>query len=122
MSELTKDEFLARCANAYDAGLCTPERLALLSAWVDAVLRYEGAELGGQYDQMYYFRDFMDVEASRLVTREDGKAKKTLAADEDGYALVQLAAILHHPCQLCATDRNAWWTRFGFCEHKDVRK
>lgn len=30
MSELTKDEFLARCANAYDAGLCTPERLSLM--------------------------------------------------------------------------------------------
>jgi len=44
-------------------------------------------------------------------------ATATLANDVVGYGAVEAAAILNHPCQACATDRTAWWTRAGFCRH-----
>lgn len=103
---MTKEEFLARCANAYDAGLVAPERLVLLDRWIDSVLRFEGG-------QLRYWLDFLENENQRT-----NGFHHTLANDADGYALVQFSAILRHPCQQCATDLNAWWTRSAFCEHK----
>ena len=43
----------------------------------------------------------------------------TLANDTEGYKLQEFAAILSHPCGLCATSPDAWWTRFSFCEHRE---
>jgi hypothetical protein len=57
-SERQKRDFLARCANAFDAGLCTPERLRLLDKWIDAVMRFEGG-------QTAYFADFIEAESQR---------------------------------------------------------
>lgn len=105
---LTKEQFLARCGNAWDAGLCTPERLRLLENWLDFVLRFEGG-------QMNYAVEFLEREQQRTNFFHGGS---TLAGDPDGYALNQLAAILTHPCQACATDPKAWWTRPAFCEHR----
>ena len=107
-SEQQKQDFLARCANAFDAGLCTPERLRLLDKWIDAVMRFEGG-------QTAYFADFVADESRRTTHFHPSR---TLANDVDGYALVQIAAILNHPCQTCATDPKAWWTRAAFCDHK----
>lgn len=42
---MTKDELLARVANAYDCGLLSPERLKLLERWLDFVMRFEGGQL-----------------------------------------------------------------------------
>lgn len=47
------------------------------------------------------------------------KLKHTLAGDDYGYAAVRIAAVIDHPCQLCAEDVDAWHTRYGFCEHGD---
>jgi hypothetical protein len=105
---MSKEEFLARCANAYDAGLCTPERLRLLERWLDFVLRFEGG-------QMSYVAEFMDSESERT---NHFRGSKTLASDRDGYSLIEFAAILSHHCQQCATSRDAWWTRPAFCDHK----
>lgn len=105
---MTKEQFLARMANAYDMGLCTELNLALLESWLDAVMRFEG----GQID---YWFEFLEQENDRL----DGFASnRTLANDKNGYQLIQLAAILTHPCHKCAADPEAWHTRAGFCKHK----
>lgn len=110
--KLTKEQFLARCANAYDAGLCTPERMRLLERWVDMVMRLEGG-------QTYIFAEMLELERKRL----DGMYPQAcLANDQDGYALIQFAAILTHHCQKCAVDPHAWWTRAAFCEHKKPYK
>lgn len=107
---MTKEQFLARCGNAYDAGLCTPEQLRLLDRWLDFVMRFEGG-------QMAYVAEFIEQESRRT---NHFHRHGTLANDGDGYALIQLAAILTHPCQSCATEpeHKAWWTRPAFCEHK----
>lgn len=105
---MTEKEFLARCKTIWDAGLATPERLRLLERWIEMVMRLEGGQLN-------YFSEMLESERERL----DGfRSGRTLANDADGYALVQMAAILVHPCQACAEDKNAWWTRAAFCEHK----
>lgn len=130
---MTKAEFLARAANAYDAGLITPDRMRLMSAWLDVVMR-EGhsrvcdfaAAVGvDRQSQWKYVADFWGDpdagELGRLLAKSrihsDGYIH-TLANDADGMALIQLAAIFSHPCQQCAVSPDAWWTRPGFCRHK----
>lgn len=108
-SLVNKDEFIKRCENIWDSGLASPKRLKLMEAWLDAIMRYEGG-------QTQNFADFLSDEGQRL---EGFKSSKVLANDADGYALIQLAAILTHPCQICAEDRKAWWTRPGFCPHRE---
>ncbi len=118
MSEkLTKEEFLARCANAYDCGLVTKDLMHLLNQWLDTMMRLEHSlfTYGGQ-SQLHYVWDFLQEERKRLEVEKN--RTQTLAGDKDGYTLIQFAAILSHHCQKCATDPNAWWTRPGFCDHK----
>jgi hypothetical protein len=106
--KLTKQQFLDRCANAFDAGLISESTLGLLDRWTDFVMRFEGG-------QMNYAIDFLRDEYDRL---EHFHPHKTLANDADGYRVIQFAAILKHHCQQCATNPNAWWTRGCFCDHK----
>lgn len=100
--------FLARCATAYDAGLCSPDRLQILKRWVEIVMRLEGGQLG-------YAVEMLAEESERTAGFRSGAV---LANDSEGYAAVQLMALLTHHCQLCATDSAAWWTRPGFCQHR----
>lgn len=104
---LTKEQFLARCATAYDMGHIRPETITLLNKWLDFVLRFEGG-------QVSYVADFLEEEKRRTNWFGPGR---TLAGDADGYALVYFAAILGHPCQKCAEDREQWHTRPAFCNH-----
>ena len=106
---MTREDFLARCANAYDAGLMTDERIRLLDRWIDFVLRFEGG-------QMAYVADFIEDERRRC---HGFYSSHVLANDAEGYALVKFAAILKHPCQICATDPTAWWTRTAYCPHRE---
>jgi hypothetical protein len=108
---MTKKQFLARCANAWDAGFCTDDRLKLLERWLDMVMRFEGG-------QVNIFLEEMERERKRL---HGMYSSDVLANDKDGYALIQFAAILTHHCQKCAVDPQAWWTRPGFCEHQKQR-
>ena len=110
---MTKEQFLARCENAFNVGLCTPERLRLMERWLDFVLRFEGG-------QMSFVVDFLAAEKRRNNAPTQDMAIGRLAGDADGYALNQFAAILTHHCQECATDPNAWWTRSGFCDHRKL--
>lgn len=105
---MTKKDFLARCSNAFDMGLCFPEILQLAERWTDGVMRYEGG-------QIHYWQELMEDEFKRL---ERFASHKVLANDQVGYKVIQLMAILTHPCQKCAVDPKAWHTRAGFCNHK----
>jgi len=105
MEELTKEQFLKRCETIYDLGFARKKILSLLYEWVDAVLRLEGS-------QVHYWIDFLVKEKARTKNFSN-----VLARDKE-YALCCLTAILDHPCQQCAEDRDAWHTRSSFCNHK----
>lgn len=110
---MTRDEFLARCATIYDTGRARPELFRLMRDQLDAVMRYEHTMFSHGQSQGRDWLDFINAEFSRT---EQGT--RTLANDPDGYALQEIAAILSHHCQQCAEDKNAWWTRGAFCDHK----
>lgn len=112
---ITKDEFLARCANAYEMGLIDPGQMALMERWLDFVMRFEHTLLSHGQSQGIYAMDFLEGERARL----NGS---TLANDSSGYGLIRFAAILSHPCQECAADPTAWHTRSAFCEHKRMNR
>lgn len=107
---MTKQEFIYRCVTAYDMGLCTEEILNLAEKWTDFVMRFEGG-------QIKCLADFIADEDLRTMSFHPGK---TLANDKLGYQVIQLMAILSHPCQKCATDKTAWHTRAGFCQHRNL--
>jgi hypothetical protein len=122
---MTKEEFLARCANAYDMGLVTPERMSMMERWLDVVMREghsrlcAGRNLQAQWNDV---REFWVREEARLNRKTDetfgsSEATFTLANDADGYAIIVLAAILGNSCQQCAVDPQAWHTRgcMGHC-------
>ena len=112
MSNISKEQFLARCATVYDMGLAKPELMRLMRDWLDAVMRYEHTLFShGQSQGQDWFR-FLQAEFKRT-----NEGNRTLANDTDGYDLQRIVAILAHPCQQCAEDVNAWHTRSAFCEH-----
>lgn len=111
---MTKADFLSRCATAYDAGLITPESLRLLREWTDAMLRYQHTQFSDGQGQGKDWLRFLHAEFQRT-----DNGKHTLANDHDGYGLVQLTCLLAHKFQECATSKDAWWTRPGFCQHKN---
>jgi hypothetical protein len=104
---MTKKEFLARCGNAFDAGVCTDAHIRILERWCDMVMRLEGGQVGT-------FAEFLEMERERLNGMYPSAC---LANDKIGYGVIQFAAILRNNCQKCAVDPKAWWTRPGLCEH-----
>ena len=113
----TREEWLARCATVFDAGLAQPAHMRLMRDWLDALMRYEHTQFSDGQGQGKDWLRFLQHEFERT---EQGR--RTLANDRDGYALQQIAAILCHPCQRCAEDKGAWHTRPGFCDHKSAIK
>lgn len=110
---MTKTEFLARCETIYDMGLAKPHLFHLMRDWLDAVMRYEHTMFSHGQSQG---NDWMRFNESEFKRTERGN--RTLANDTDGYHLQEIAAVLAHPCQLCAEDKDAWHTRSAFCNHK----
>jgi hypothetical protein len=110
---MTKTEFLKRCETIYELGFAKRDLFALMRTWLDAILRYEPGNFNGDTLQLTVFNDIMEYERKRTKN-----FTKTLAGDKEGYTLIQIASILAHPCQKCAEDKNAWHTRWAFCEHK----
>lgn len=113
--ELTEDEFLARCRIAYRYGLGRPHIASLMQSWLDAVMRYEHSMFSSGQTQGRDWLDFIVMEDART-----SRGMYTLANDKDGYALQQIAAVFSHPCQECATSKDAWHTRPGFCNHTRI--
>jgi hypothetical protein len=107
---MTKQEFLDRCATAYDMGLCSDKIIRHISKAYDALHRLEG-------DQFHYFVDYLVDERQRT---DHFSNHKQLANDQLGYDGIRLLAIFTHHCQICATDKDAWHTRAGFCPHKGI--
>lgn len=114
---MTKADFLKRCETVYDSGLATPSLMRLLCDWLDALMRYEHTQFSCGQSQGRDWLDFLNREFERT-----GQGRSTLAGDAEGYALQRFAAILWHPCQKCAEDKEAWHTRPGFCAHKQEPK
>jgi len=106
---MTKEEFLNRCATAWEAGLITPETLRLLESWADSVMRLEGGQIN-------FWSQFIEAERRRT---DSFHPSRTLANDHTGYKIIQLVSVFTHPCQKCAEDPNAWHTRPKFCPHKE---
>ena len=117
-TKLTKEQFLKRCATAYDIGLVTTESLKLLELWVDNWMRLEHSFLGNGQTQMSTVLFFLESEKQRLQQTPNSVHLSTLASDSGGYTIVKLTALLGHSCQTCAEDKNAWHTRSGFCPHR----
>ena len=92
----------------FEMGLITDETVKILERWCDAMMRLEGGQL----------RIFLDILAGESERTNGFHSHSTLANDRDGYKVIQIAAILNHPCQKCAEDKDAWHTRAGFCQHK----
>lgn len=109
---MTKKDFLKRCENAYNKGLTDPILLKHLERAYDAMHRLEG-------NQIHYFVDYLLDERERTNNFDNAHQ---LANDKLGYAVIELLAILTHPCQECAEDPEVWHTRAGFCKHKDKDK
>ena len=100
---LTRQQWLERCAAAYDAGDITDESLKVLERWADAMMRLQG----GQFSLF-----FTNVQAEFERTQH---FNRTLGNDRDGYAGIQFLARLRHHCEVCATDPTSWITRA--CPH-----
>lgn len=81
MSNLTKEEFLSRCENAYDAGLCGKEQLNLLYLWIDFVMRFEGG-------QIHEVARFLQSELNRNGVKSTGAISK-MAGDKIGYDITK---------------------------------
>lgn len=108
---LTRQQFLERCATAYDTGRAAPEVLQVLERWADMVMRLEGG-------QMDIFFDLLSAEKERT-----NSFLVKLANDADGYRAIEFMATLRNPCHACSTDRNnIWVTRWGFCPHTDEER
>jgi hypothetical protein len=106
--DITQTPFVARLITATKMGLFRPTVLAVLKRWADAMMRLEGGQLGT-------FLQHLTIEAERL---SNFSVYRTLGNDPDGYDALRLLALLTHPCQQCATDPDAWHTRWAFCQHK----
>lgn len=112
---MTKKEFLNRCETAYDMGLTKDLTLNLMQDWCDAIMRYEAAR-GSTDNQFKYWEEFLVKERERTGNFANDCV---LANDVEGYKIIQLTALLAHPCQKCAEDTDAWHTRSGWCSHKN---
>lgn len=105
---MTKEQFIKRCETIYDMGLATNEVLRLMSQWTEAIMRLEG----GQTDY------FVEVLARERKRTNGFAGSETLANDNIGYKVIQLNAVLVHPCQKCGEDKTAWHTRTAYCDHQ----
>jgi hypothetical protein len=115
-NKFTKEEFLKRCETIYEMGFVSRDTFTLMSRWLEAINRYEQGYFNNDLVQMQIFEGIMSWEKKRTKN-----FTKTLAGDAEGYSLIKIAAVLCHPCQKCAEDKNAWHTRQAFCEHKERR-
>lgn len=106
---MTKQDLFKRFETAYKMGLLQPEVLQLAERWCDGIMRLEGGQ----------FHNFMDIMISERERTRHFATDITLGNDRLGYKIIQLFAILTHPCQKCAEDPKAWHTRSAFCNHKD---
>ncbi len=110
--QMNKEDFLKRCETIYDKGFADRGLFWLMNKWLDFTMRFEHTMCGrGGQSQGIYALDFLNEERERLSNR-------TLANDDDGYNIIELAAILSHPCQKCAEEVKQWHTRTAFCDHK----
>jgi hypothetical protein len=125
--EFTKEEFLKRCSAAWDAGYVNRWGLVRARNALDLVMR-----LKASYERVNRIGSGNDVigeigvsgaqgdwAIDALLNEVNTESKKKLAGDTEAYNSIQLLACLAHPCQICAEDKDAWHTRWGFCPHRE---
>ena len=112
---ITREDFLKRCETVYEKGFANRKLFALMQNWIDFVMRFEHTMFSNGQTFGSIILDFIDREKYHLEKSNN----KTLANDEIAYAMLQVAAILSHPCQKCAEDKDAWHTRTSFCLHEN---
>lgn len=121
---MNKEQFLKRCETIWNSGLVNEELFSMLRSSTEVygrlrhVYKYaperfkeiEGHEYNNSSENIQG-----EIAIRELIGHQDGLFGQ-LAGDK-AYQLTQMASILAHPCQKCAEDKNAWHTRYGFCEH-----
>ena len=117
---MTKTEWLARCATAYDMGFIATRTVTRdLAQAVDVYLRLRCV----YKDNPMAFTQIQQTQQGKIaiesLTDYNTPIGDVLAGDR-AYRACELAALLDHPCQRCATDPKAWHTRYGFCPHRSV--
>lgn len=124
--KITKEQFLKRCATAWDAGYVDLWGLKRARNSLDLVMRLKAAYVGFNRDSSG--NDLIaeigveghqgEMAISSLVNEIEIAPKKKLACDTEAYQAIQFVSLLTHPCQKCAEDKDAWHTRAGFCPHR----
>ena len=114
---MTRQEFLRRCETIYDMGFFNDRSTStFLQKATDCYMRMRSAYAR---DKEWFQKIACDFQGGIAVENIDYCLDKnhTLAADKNVYNAQVIACILDHPCQLCAEAKNAWHTRYGFCDH-----
>lgn len=105
-----KRDFLKRCETIYDMGLADQDNFKHIEKIFDGLMRLVG-------HQPEYFYKMLESEYKRTDAFSN---RYLLANDKLGMNCINLLAVLTHPCQKCAEDKDAWHTRAAFCDHKNV--
>jgi hypothetical protein len=126
--KLTKEEFLRRCAIAYDIGYFDCWSLLRARNTLDLVMRLKASFVaitksgyGNDVEVYLKLAGYHAGLAKSLIEDEVAITPRILANDTEAYQAIELFSLLAHPCQICAEDKDAWHTRYGFCPHKDTK-
>lgn len=122
---MTKAEWLRRCETVYDMGFVKDRSVTnVLRHMAEAGLRlrhvlslhpelFSGIEKDHQ-GGMAMSSLKCDWEHKNGVD----VLRHTLAGDKNAYAAECMASVFDHPCQRCGEDKNAWHTRYSYCNHR----
>lgn len=98
---MNKKEFIERCETAYECWYFDNVNMLLKA------VEYTNRVQGGQ----------MKLASEIMIDIEEIANQRKLAGFKELYSCYELVNLLAHPCQKCATDKNAWHTRWWFCKH-----
>lgn len=120
---MTKQNFLKRCETIFDMGLVSEQDESIITL----SFLYRATEVFMRLRHVYskhpkFFENIKKVHQGEIAIDElTGHnlidISKTLANDIYSHNALEIGAILAHPCQQCAEDKNAWHTRWAFCNH-----
>src|SRR5579871_193880 len=117
---MNREEWMARCAMAYDLGLVTEERLNLMARWLDLVMEEGHSRMSDRHDlgseearrarwesiHAFWYGSGGELErlernSARMYRPSTGKSQgnplATKANDVEGSEIIQLAALFAHP-------------------------
>lgn len=118
---MTKKEWMKRAETIFEMGLIKSDLLSLLRSALEAFVRLRSvyANHPEMFDEIK--KEYQGEIAINELTQYDTLHyldKKKVLANDRAYNALRITAVIDHPCQKCAEDKNAWHTRYGFCNHK----